>query len=251
GPRRAQPAHGLRLLLASIVIRDEHHQGWDQGGPREPGQALGREHHFRGRAEYHRHHGQQEEAHRRLEEDLRPEALAELGAQHDDPGAAERVQDDRRPHGRRGRVEALDHPAHGHRDGGDVKGHQHLAHGDDDHWHPRVARLGGGRGRSGSALRGHGVSSLWTKRVSSSSQTSGWETNRSIPNRWDRNLATSCPLTLLPALSSSGENVPSPPLPGETVPSPPRIRLLPGSPRSSSQSPEVSYSPAVAIPASA
>ena len=45
-------------------------------------------------------------------------------------------------------------------------------------------------------------------------QTSGFETNRSMPSRCDRNLATSCPLTLLPALSSGGANVPSPPLPG-------------------------------------
>jgi hypothetical protein len=45
------------------------------------------------------------------------------------------------------------------------------------------------------------------------SRTSGFETNRSSPSRCDRNLATSCPLTLLPDLSSSGENVPRPPLP--------------------------------------
>jgi hypothetical protein len=57
-------------------------------------------------------------------------------------------------------------------------------------------------------------------------------------------------LTLLPAASSGGAKVPRPPLPGETVTMPPPIPLLPGSPMSYSQSPEVSYSPAVAITAS-
>ena len=65
-----------------------------------------------------------------------------------------------------------------------------------------------------------------------SSYASGFETNRSIPNRWDRNLATSFPLTLCPALSSGGANVPSPPLPGETVTIPPLIPLFPGRPMS-------------------
>ena len=64
-------------------------------------------------------------------------------------------------------------------------------------------------------------------------------------------LGDELPLTLLPAASSGGANVPSPPLPGETVTMPPPIPLLPGSPMSYSQSPEVSYSPAVAITASA
>jgi hypothetical protein len=62
------------------------------------------------------------------------------------------------------------------------------------------------------------------------SQASAFDTNRSIPNRWDRNLATSCPLTLFPAPSSGGAKVPSPPYPGETVTMPPLIPLLPGSP---------------------
>src|SRR5919108_2259589 len=69
---------------------------------------------------------------------------------------------------------------------------------------------------------------------------SGCETSRSRPSRCDRNLATNCPLTLLPALSSGGANVPSPPLPGDTVTIPPPMPLLPGSPMSYSQSPEVS-----------
>src|SRR5512132_858664 len=60
--------------------------------------------------------------------------------------------------------------------------------------------------------------------------STGIDTNRSMPRRWDRNLATNCPLTLLPALSSGGANVPRPPLPGETVTIPPPIPLLPGSP---------------------
>src|SRR5262245_27199797 len=70
-----------------------------------------------------------------------------------------------------------------------------------------------------------------------SCHTSGCKTSKSSPNRCDRNLATSCPLTPLPALSSAGANVPSP--------------LLPGNPVSYSQSPEVSYNPAVSITASA
>ena len=61
---------------------------------------------------------------------------------------------------------------------------------------------------------------------------SGSDANRSNPNRRDRNLAASCPLMLLPASSSGGANVPSPPLPGETVMTPPLIPLLPGSPTS-------------------
>jgi hypothetical protein len=63
-------------------------------------------------------------------------------------------------------------------------------------------------------------------------QSAGCETNRSIPNLWERNLATSWPLTLLPALSSGGAKVPIPPLPGETVTMPPPIPLLPGRPMS-------------------
>ena len=73
---------------------------------------------------------------------------------------------------------------------------------------------------------------------------------RSIPSRADRKRATSCPRTLLPAMSSRGENVPIPPLPGETVTIPPPIPLLAGSPTSYSHSPELSYSPAVTITAS-
>src|SRR5262245_64154348 len=80
---------------------------------------------------------------------------------------------------------------------------------------------------------------------------SGCETNRSIPSCCDRNADTSCPLTLFPARSSGGAKVPSPPLPGDTVTIPPPIPLLPGRPMSKSQSPEVSYRPAVAITASA
>ena len=61
---------------------------------------------------------------------------------------------------------------------------------------------------------------------------SGSETNRSIPRRWERNLATSWPFTLFPAPSSGGAKVPNPPFPGETVTIPPLIPLLPGSPMS-------------------
>src|SRR6516225_1630613 len=39
---------------------------------------------------------------------------------------------------------------------------------------------------------------------------SGSETKRSIPKRWERNLAMSCPLTLFPALSNGGAKVPNP-----------------------------------------
>ena len=78
----------------------------------------------------------------------------------------------------------------------------------------------------------------------------GAEMSRSIPSRAERNRATSWPLTLLPAASSGGANVPIPPLPGETVTIPPPMPLLAGSPTSYSQSPDVSYSPAVSITAS-
>ena len=63
-------------------------------------------------------------------------------------------------------------------------------------------------------------------------QAFGFETKRSSPRRCERNLATSCPLTLLPALSRGGAKVPSPPFPGETVTMPPPIPLLPGRPMS-------------------
>src|SRR5262249_3540990 len=71
-------------------------------------------------------------------------------------------------------------------------------------------------------------------------QLSGWGPKRSIPRRCDRNLATSCPLTLFPAPSSGGAKVPNPPFPGETVTMPPPMPLLPGRPMSKSQSPDVS-----------
>src|SRR5262249_32850806 len=60
----------------------------------------------------------------------------------------------------------------------------------------------------------------------------GVETKRSRPSRCDRYLATSCPLTLLPAASSSGAKVPAPPLRGETVTRPPPMPLWPGGPTS-------------------
>ena len=82
------------------------------------------------------------------------------------------------------------------------------------------------------------------------SAESGAEMSRSIPSRAERKRATSCPLTLLPAASSGGANVPIPPLPGETVTIPPPMPLLAGRPTSYSQSPDVSYSPAVSITAS-
>ena len=63
-------------------------------------------------------------------------------------------------------------------------------------------------------------------------QAFGFETKRSSPRRCERNFATSCPLTLLPALSRGGAKVPSPPFPGETVTMPPPIPLLPGRPMS-------------------
>ena len=61
---------------------------------------------------------------------------------------------------------------------------------------------------------------------------SGFDAKRSSPRRRERNRATSCPFTLLPASSSGGANVPRPPLPGETVMIPPPIPLFPGSPTS-------------------
>src|SRR5262249_41311616 len=82
-------------------------------------------------------------------------------------------------------------------------------------------------------------------------QTSGVETNRSMPSRCVKNRAASCPLMVVPAASSGGAKLPSPPLPGETVTMPPPMPLLPGRPMSYSQSPEVSYSPAVVITARA
>ncbi len=60
----------------------------------------------------------------------------------------------------------------------------------------------------------------------------GLDAKRSSPSSRDRNLAASCPLTLFPASSSRGENVPRPPFPGETVTMPPPMPLLPGSPTS-------------------
>jgi hypothetical protein len=58
------------------------------------------------------------------------------------------------------------------------------------------------------------------------------ETNRLSPSRRARNLAASCPLTLLPKRSSGGAKVPNPPLPGETTTIPPPMPLLPGTPTS-------------------
>ena len=60
-----------------------------------------------------------------------------------------------------------------------------------------------------------------------------------VPRRTDRGRAgaretgrRAVPRTLLPASSSRGENVPSPPFPGDTVTIPPPIPLFPGSPTS-------------------
>ncbi len=58
------------------------------------------------------------------------------------------------------------------------------------------------------------------------------DANRSSPSLRERSRATSCPLTLLPAESSGGANVPSPPFPGDTVTIPPPIPLLAGRPTS-------------------
>src|SRR5437879_4237480 len=77
------------------------------------------------------------------------------------------------------------------------------------------------------------------------------DANRLSPSVLDRCRAASCPRTLFPAWSRSGENVPRPPLPGDTATVPPAIPLFPGTPTSKSQSPEVSYIPAVAMTASA
>ena len=75
---------------------------------------------------------------------------------------------------------------------------------------------------------------------------------RTDPNRvWGRKAAASWPFTLLPAASSLGANVPSPPLPGDTVTIPPPMPLLPGNPMVYSHSPEVSYRPAVVMGKSA
>src|SRR3954451_16506198 len=63
-------------------------------------------------------------------------------------------------------------------------------------------------------------------------QSSGCDTNRSIPSRCDRNFAANCPFTLLPAASSGGANVPKPPLPGDTATIPPPMPLFPGNPMS-------------------
>ena len=64
------------------------------------------------------------------------------------------------------------------------------------------------------------------------SHCSGFDTNRSSPRLWESNLAASWPLTLFPAASRRGANVPRPPLPGATVTMPPPIPLLPGRPTS-------------------
>src|SRR5262249_33700883 len=59
---------------------------------------------------------------------------------------------------------------------------------------------------------------------------SGSETNRSIPKRWERNLATSCPLTLFPAPSNGGGKIPHAPLPGREVAVPAADSALAGQP---------------------
>jgi hypothetical protein len=63
-------------------------------------------------------------------------------------------------------------------------------------------------------------------------QTAGTEENRFRPSASERYLVTPWPRTLLPATSSGGENVPTPPLPGDTVTIPPLTPLLPGRPMS-------------------
>src|SRR4029077_6530601 len=81
-------------------------------------------------------------------------------------------------------------------------------------------------------------------------QAIGAEANRLSPSASEMYLVMRCPRTLLPASSSGGENVPTPPLPGDTVTMPPATPPLPGRPTSYSHSPDRSYSPAVASPAS-
>ncbi len=94
-----------------------------------------------------------------------------------------------------------------------------------------VAQRGGGQRGQGECDPGH-ERQRDPERARPSAHSSGLEANRSRPSRPDRKRAASCPLTLLPAASSGGANVPSPPLPGETVTIPPPIPLLPGRPTS-------------------
>ncbi len=60
----------------------------------------------------------------------------------------------------------------------------------------------------------------------------GAEANKLSPKRSERYVVIRWPRTLLPASSSGGENVPTPPFPGDTVTSPPLTPLFPGRPTS-------------------
>ena len=62
----------------------------------------------------------------------------------------------------------------------------------------------------------------------SSGHAAGLERKMSRPRRLETNRAASWPLTLFPAGSRRGENVPNPPFPGAPVMIPPPIPLLPG-----------------------
>ena len=142
GSRRPQPAQRLGLLPAVVVIRDEHDERGPQAGSGETRERLRGQHHGHAPTRRHENHGSEEERRRRLEETLGPKALAEFGAEQDERGNRQRMQNDRHSHrGGRG-LEAGDNPTHRDRQRGEVEGQQRLPQGDDDHRQPRSLRRG-------------------------------------------------------------------------------------------------------------
>src|SRR5690606_33662418 len=161
-----------------------------------------------------------------------PEPLRHARGRQDQSRDHQGVGDDRRSD-RRGRgLEAGRDRVHGHLQRGDVEDHHDLCEHDDDHRRPRRLR----RLRNGNRTRAH----------ADAPRVAWVDAKRFKPSRSDRNRVASCPRTLAPLASTSGENVASLPLPGAIVTMPPLTPLLPGSPTSYSHSPERSYIPAAA-----
>ena len=97
GARRTQGSHGRRLLLTMVVVGDQRHQRGHDHCRGEAGKELGGEHDHGDRAEGHEHLGHAEQPDHRAEDDHRPEALTELGAEHNETGHRKRVEDDSGP----------------------------------------------------------------------------------------------------------------------------------------------------------
>jgi len=147
-----------------IVVGDQRDQRRHDHRRREADQALGRQHHGRGRAERHEHLANTEQRHHDTEDPRRPEALDELGAQHDEARNRQRVHDDACADRGRRHAEGLDHAAYRDGQGGDVERHDRLAERDRDHRHPGFPGLGSGARGSGSNS-GHGSSFSGSKPV--------------------------------------------------------------------------------------